>query len=1364
MNRPGRWECVRRHRTTPPLLAGTLCLPCASVSLRATPAASEPPRLALAARIAALDAPSIAAAAVRDPPSALDLLDALCGAVREAADARDPALVDGLAAALNHLASACDRDRAGSGRFCAALLSHIFAALRDAGGDGNSGLSRPLAAYVRLVACMLESEYKSLPPDHHQRQGSDSTSFFYAFQDAAVGSGDLCAVPLCALLTSEQDVPPSARFLIALFETGIADITAFVSAHVKKIFEALRAATSDSIREALLGLSSVVIKFIASDKGDATFLGSPSNQVHHHRHQSGAPGLVLAEALKSCSLSPCPRVRALVADIVAILCESASVSDMFTDILAAGFMDYLFEALRHPPQEIVHADSRPSLSLAQLSIPILNSIASIAVKHPDNLLQKWSYGLPILLRVASDQRDNATLHAVFTVILAAFKATTIPILDSAVTSQLLTLVLHAGSKLNIAFGCSLPTLGGDAMLNTSMAADDSISGMCSTSLLNDLQETFKCGIAVLEQLSQRYRFPPSTQMQLADCVECAGLLIPLASRAARLACQLVNQYVENPAAEKTQELGERIKFVVLGVWGSVAVEAFALPKQMSGIDATETSRSSLADLLHVVACAIDVQLFKKGPTEDLSCAVDWFWQHLPPKIIFLRLDTDEFEPESSDLWSSIDAQNEQLHERSVAGPKMETSSAANIQLSIASVVRLYLARICCCNRAGESDDISAAENNLNVMNPRSASAAMPPSMALFVDQVTKSADPDLLEAALMLLQHCLFHEIDSLMDRSDVVGLLIERADSALIIKENFTNCALLLSRVLFMSCQDNPILIRQVALRKDFCSVVLVNEKLNFDNAWDQEILLHILSKSHDTELRIRTWDLYSKKRRSSDKDWSQLDVRLSDLLGSDTGAAKCLVSALYEGSLHVLEMAHDMCTISPAPVSSILNQVGLLAMVICVLELKPIASASISADPHLAWHSRAARLIDIVTIGIPYASIDSLHRMLMLLVDLFVQPQVIADEQSQSQSHPHSLTLSTTCQQPSSQEIELATSILRCLASVLNRTEYFGESSFISATPPIFDYIIQSSFISRASAVLFYQFDTSILSELGEFGAGAAATLFDYMLRHEFRRRLAKDHISKSLEHICGALLRTEEAWMKLVAFHDDSNLEADLHSSVCRRTACIQLLVTWTTLSIGHELPLALDFNSSLGQFLIVHVISAAASSQLLPSSAALNLLHIHMMHEYKTKRIEDDRHVGMASHAALVMMLLHKISVDPCSAREPELRFLATALATQHMSRLDGARLITCLAYIAKSNDCDAKVPMIAEMYRQLSTALGVKGKEMLFELQEAVLVTCALEEDGDGELWACDELLLGRQAIVAAPLRMGCVPVDRTESC
>lgn len=127
---PPRLACARRHPGSPSVLVGgpsPLCLPCAAAALRCstTPALHLP-----AAAAASAAAPRFLAAAASANPAAaraaLDMLDALCGSMRGAAEEGDAALRDAAAAAVAHVCLACDMGGRGL-RFCGAVCEHAFA-------------------------------------------------------------------------------------------------------------------------------------------------------------------------------------------------------------------------------------------------------------------------------------------------------------------------------------------------------------------------------------------------------------------------------------------------------------------------------------------------------------------------------------------------------------------------------------------------------------------------------------------------------------------------------------------------------------------------------------------------------------------------------------------------------------------------------------------------------------------------------------------------------------------------------------------------------------------------------------------------------------------------------------------------------------------------------------------------------------------------------------------------------------------------------------------------------------------------------------------------------------------------------------
>jgi hypothetical protein len=1335
---------VRRHHTQPALLVSCtapsppVCVPCSSAALRDP--SSRPLRFSTAAALAAFEPAALyAAVSASDAAAAavLDALDAMCAALRDAADDDDAALQVGLAAAVTHVCFACDTQLVGiSGqtrhRFCLAVLSHAFAALGQGGaavpgGDGSARRTR--GAYAKLVSLMVN---RSGMTEDGAGAAAAQHFFVLALQRAAGDATLDCEALLTDLVPARgADVAATVDVLCAVIAAGADSVPGRLAENMDAVLGALRQAQNDAFREKLLTLVTLVIPFatdagVRKRAGAGSTTGAMTVPVRSH-------GSVMADALKPCVLSACPTVRRRVAEIVELLLSPslpAATAAVFSDLFsaAAGFSDYLLEALRHPAQPmagVATATTRPA-PRESLTAPVLTALARIAERHPEQLAPKWSYALPVVVRAAALHADHTSVRAAFSVLGGS--AASLPAMSAAVAEQVVNLVLHAG-----------------ATVSASLANGANVQ--------RDVDARFAAGISMLEVLTTARRLPGSCRPALLDCVECVGVLAPFSPGGCRFARSVVDLVLDEAAAELTPELAEKVKVCVLSTWGRVAIDSFSDPSSPT---------PSLVELLRLVGSALDLRFFRRD-AQDLPDAVSFFWTHLPPAVVLDRLrDADGVGGEtrvpgavleSSDLWASS-VQNDTNGSMPAGDTAPSASSVETAAEMCRSSVRLYLARLCppplsSCGRLVE-----------RTLSPHAMELSMPSGLGSFLSHVSHSQDPEHLAAALLLLEESERQGDGFIMERPALFRAALNRADSHSIVSEPFRECVLPLVRALFACCRGSPTLSRDVTLPKELCELALASRALDIPRT-DRAFVLHVLS-CHDTELRIHAWNAVASARVRGDPAWTAFDAHIADLLGSSTPAAKCFVSSCLEGPPSVRFFAIDLIALNPRAVTAALVKVGLPSVVICAIERRQTYGAydSGSLAPFDTLESCEAclgQLVSVVTAGVPHAAIDDLHRMLMLLVDVFAQQT--------SGRGVAKVSLLDLC-------------ILRCLAAVLNTKpvpragsppgdsqcailEYMLQTAAVDGLKQILkDALLGLSSTVRASAVA-----TVGWGDAEEFGVGTAACVLDYAIRH----RLVcapRNGDARACIAVWDVLPSSERDWIALVQVGPDN---IATHASNCRRTSCLQLLATAVTHSLINKAQ-SETLHKVLGSSLLVQALTVASAACPYLSGSAQRLLSLIVRYEPWLFGAADGRLTGLSSHKALVRVLAAKAASSSNALISPaEAQYLAVA-ALQHQGaiRCDdeaGARADVLTAVCAFSAAITQSPPptdrswtAAEESFRAVCARWSAPPVTKVVgepDLKTAITswhgANKGIVDAGCKEAWESAAMLIGRQAILASPL-------------
>lgn len=1339
--------CARRHQSRPSLIIDCLsskpiCLPCAASTIRTQ--SNRPLRISVAAALDNLNGETLHSKSLNSDSASvtiLDTLDALCFILCEAAGEEDPELVTAIARAISHICFSCDKGadevvEYGDDRYkvCAAVLTHVFQFLKDHVTEDLCD-RRLRAAYAQLLSTMVQRS--GMLVDRVRSDWEGAETFLSMFDVLPVDMEPWCCSLLLDLVSTSGSnaVGVTADILCAFLVTGSKRILTFLNEHVTGVLNALQQATSIDHREKLLSL---LLLLISMPQGNGNFeneaiVGSKSKKEKTGEHSLS--GTLLAEALKPCVISPSSDVRSLVADIINVLLDpkfrirySKCSQSLFAP--ASCFTDYLIEAIRHPlkysRQDEQDCAQKSSLALqSALAAPVLRTLGQIATQFSCEMTSKWRYALPVICKSALGYDSGAT-SATFK--LFGKSCCTWPTLQKEVAIDITQMFLQSGARLR-------------------SALEVDSAGMETEKLC------FLTGIEMLSELTEYNCFPASASVELLDCAECIGLLAPHVTSGSNFVYNTLKLMLET---EYLSERATRVKSVALDIWGCHVATLFS--------KSTDASRQQLVNGLNILSAALDVRLYKDAfelheaalPLfREISFAqVSSFFVEDHHKSMF---QSDCGVGSSEALWNSSDQNIPTEHTEGAVDPH---SCDKNSTSSLAETVRTYFSRIIC-----SLSDVSHELGLKSAFGYRTLERYMPLSVAALIAQLSSPNSPEELLVALNILLASIIHSHSTIADPSLIQKALMECAESTNLVETaSYRECVLPLVRMMFYCSEGIQQGGTTVIIPKTVCAIALAHKGLDIVRS-DSDFFFHVLN-CHDTELRVLAWNTLAESRIRGDPDWKAIDVRLADQLGTSTSTAKNFVTSCLEGSHDVRCLALDLMTIRPESVPTALLKVGLPSLIMKELEARQVllSSSEYESTPRSLIELEKCEsclhgLIAIATNAVKHGEREDLHRMLMMLVDVYG---------GRSDKIPSHLKARAG---------NLDDVIVRCLVSAMNVIAEPAADKDLTVSDLIFPYLVQTMSIAKMKEHLLSAvsriIDDGSVTSLGwsdddEFELQGVACLLDYVARHQIRLLLAKFSNEVAMEKMSwsfSSLLKSESDWNVLL-YH--SRADIGHHANNCRQASCMQLLHTL----VVHGLLCQNDLIANkpfeiLGPDLLASTVAAAASPRGIFQASTQEFLLVLVAYEELLFEKTDLRLSNLASHQAFHSYLVAKFVVHPSSLNLPELQYLV--FASIRKFPVDIRRSIS-LVEIGKSfssimetfgNTEEALYKAARALFSSAVNSCVRPSQDVTKILQTfeiALKAACdrhrgALEQaEGNGILtWNQGGLLIGCRAVIAAPL-------------
>lgn len=1269
----------------------------------------------------------------------LETLDALCATLCESAEEEDIQLLNAVSKAISHICFSCDEESDGSSgsgeyKFCGAVLTHAFLFLKEHVLEHIAD-RRIRAAYAQLLSTMIMRS--GILFDLLDRDVQSPGDFLSAFRSLPLDIEPWCTSLLADLVSihGSDAVAVSVDVACALLLAGNAFVTQFFTLHLRDVLTSLQQATAMEHREKLLTLISIILS--STSRGPAVQNGDvlvPDFCMAISK-ETAVTGTVLADALKPCVIIPSGDVRSLVADIVGLLLEptigsfySKCSSSLFS--AASGFTDYLIEAIRHPlrHKEVLQEASHvtPSVTASSLATPIIRTLAHIAVHFPEELSAKWSYALPVICQASSTGYDDEATTATFN--LFANSCSVWHEVSHDVANDIGQMFLQSGARL-------------------SSAVDGNNLNIESA------RNCFEAGILMLTELTARRRLPTSSAMELLECAECMGILLPYNPSAPIFVRNVLSLISDETLSTAPVDVCQRVRTVAIDVWGQHIIHLFS---------ANEACPISLASGLRLLGAALDVRFFGSCAEREIQDVALHFWREIPPATVYKKLSVsvlgagniENFQRDaigSSELWASTYKQESDSAEIAL----VESGESARHDCHEAdATVRGYFARILVA-----LSNVLQEHGSTTCLTYRMLERSMPTSVSGVLCHLSSSTSPEELRTALTLVLACLLQSSTSIAAPASILRALVERTESDSILSDRFQECVLPVIRLKFLCCEGNQSLTREILIPKELCSLAFSADQLNIVGA-DSNFFFHVLS-CHDTELRVGAWKTMAESRVRGDADWNVIDVRLAELLGTSPSTAKCFITSCLEGTQGIRHLALDLMSLRPESVATALLKVGLSSVVICGIEQRQVlVNCSDSSPSSLATIETSdvclADLIMIVTMAVQYADRESLHRMLMMLVDIYV---------------------STSNHSAGSRSSFLDTAILRCIISALNVPPKDRYASKVSTREPILEYMEQTKATSTMQKKL--REAVSKISGLGtpltvttvgwreddEFELAAGACALNYVIRHQIELSGGGNVDSSQLEQLWISSLSSESEWLVLL-FH--SRLDIGQHASSCRRAACMQLLTTLVVQSLLFRKEFMQKMiREVVGPQVLTNAVAAAASPTGFLQASAKDFLLLLVTYEDTLFQARDLRLSNLASHKALLRLLASKFAVSPRGLDSKEREYLVSSSyqlfpikRVQPRTRIQNAISFGLIMETSDGNDLTYKAGknffsfVTANEAGSLTDAIGV-AQDFDAALEAACKESSEIVHARNKQLpqWNKDDILIGSRAILAAPLSM-----------
>lgn len=1225
-------------------------------------------------------------------------------------------------------------------RYSTAVLRHSFSAISQMTGTGRTNLVRP---YIRLAWLTLkrfltqEGSEKDQAATHTLRENTLSQLLCSAIlKPAQLVAGVARSLPTfyqdgdCFLVSAGVDILKS--FLLF----GTKELKSFSWNFINNYFEMICSLREVEIREKFLELVTLTLKhrFYVDDQNVYVSENLVESKMDHGRDAASKQfhgsdikpetvyKTIFTEACKSCAITRSPNVRCKLTELLALLVGSEKGKHLLSSLIQSGFTDYLFEALRCPPREQSHLnengieDEDTNLVLATLM-----TMKLILESVPAMIETKWSFGIPIVLKVAEHCREQSIIRTVFHIFRVAFAAKITTGLTNEEARKLLTLTVTCGSKLSICIS----------------SQDQRVT---------ELMLDFEAGIMAMEQITLVFIFSADTFGQLLDCVECAMIVMPTSIFCYRLLRNVIEKLLDSPDLLQISSIVDRARGICNVVCGRAAVSAF-------GSASDDLPPNLLCEILFTVSTGLDPRLYKNNPN-DMEAALQLYWNNISPCAIFKRLegsDTGHGLPTKtinrSELWSSMELEEENEQQSSDC-----RHPGDNVCENKPCLIRQYLGRLC----------MYSSSVNPNVsLHWRDIEKHIPSNSTAFKGQLHADLNSIEFRSAFMLLQQSALSANEWSFGKVETISLLGEQTNS-LSLSNGKNMWALSLVRTITLCMRGDDALADCVHISRAACEHLFSMHMLDFSNSIDQDFLIYILKRGHDIDLRLQAWTTYARWSRGEDAEQRKFDLRLSTVIISNAGVAKCLVSALYNGCQDVARLTLELCSVASPGVAQALNTAGLASAITSVLESKCIererdpSFSDTQVDPE-NWECPLSDFLDVITMTMPYANIESYHRLLMVLVDSFPDFNKMGQVQNcfeKTKLHGPSQEKYKPSRLKSSGKSEL--SILRCFIIAFNGTVTEQVYNF-NSTPRIFQYLTESKTLGEIGCIIrrYYVDDSRSQAEgskeMEDFVAGAVSTFFDYALR--LQSNISHARKTTTCCKILKLLPSKEKEWMKL--FLSDSQLsEAVLHPAICRRGAVLQLL--GTAVKISAILPENNKCDVQIGQYMNAHVIHAAASASALLSSAALDLLQI--INDRQKKILPCFVPFNLECNQSLTRFIAWKLSLCPQECHESEIRYLRSSLTFNSAKDVDEKYFISLMhKLLEKSAEGSSRRSFALAEIQKRERSAGYRTRnrssKSASKMSEASNQSSAPTKVENAEYctWDCQELMLGRQAILAAPL-------------
>lgn len=1029
---------------------------------------------------------------------------------------------------------------------------------------------------------------------------------------------------------------------------------------------------------------------------------------------------VFAEACKNCIMSRSQRILLSLLELLQVVSESSKLQHLVPFLGNSGFLDYVFESVRMCTVASTTAGESEEASAESKLVTLgLKIMAYMLERVPDRFEDKWSYGLSIVLRAAERYSEQNPLGLVFSIIRAASAASHFSVFSVKNAQAILSLFSMCGSKYGF-----LSTSGGKEVSQSKVE--------------------FEIAVGAIEQLAGKNAFPVDVHAQLLDCVECAVTLLPCSPPCTRLFRHVINTFADNSRLPEYAELFRRLRELLLLFEKEIARPAFRLPLG-------QMNPELQCEFVYTLGSGLDQRLYRYCPPQQYQETIEICWGDLSPKLLLDQLDAQVGEFKLEDTEKQVpcnQTSGESPRELSASGKKCLHKGNAVCGGS-ACAVQIYLARLCCFSELFQFD---------SEFQVRDLLSHIPTSSTMCRNYLNCDLDTFEFRAGLILVLESAVRANEWLCDRLELISWL-KRDDAKEMKTGNMTSYVHCVIRLIFMLAREEEIQTNQLSISATDLEYVLQSPILDFQNYTDQRILLYSLTKAGDIHLTTAAWRKYLRYRNSANFCDHDLDAKIVHVIGSHKTVSGNLVHAVCKGSRDFRDFLVQLPSEFSLEIARALNQGGVSTAVMSTLE---DFSASVESTGSAGDRAKALRekgeiladVLEIVTLTMPYTSVEQYHRLLMGLTDIYPKVSAlrrnqedIAGQRLDQKSEPNDSKNAKGYHLP--QRIQLI--ILKCFILALNGT-FLDPSSPLNSAPRIFEYLLNSETIPCIAESMHMKHESSSRDEFEDdfkrFMIGAVSTFFDYVLRLFLR---SGGFIgSQKLEHILELLPKAGTEWMGL-AGSSSNVMTTGSYSEICRRAAAYRLLTTWTLLKSYLK-----DNTDNIWEkrhHIIIHVTNAASSSSTLLSSAALSLLQTI----YRCLKSNSSKFALPVSESDLALRsFIHwKTHFCPQDCLDEEKKFIQVSEFINRPPSLQKCKTESCRKSDMSKNMSKSDLIASAACRTRNQTRNCYRASLENTSKSQASLSS----QKGNGPplnpdsypTWNRNELLLGKQAVLAAPL-------------